>query len=121
MSASEKLAALQQAVLTPPGEDDDYAEIVLEHERGSSGFNAAGAEAAKTVLNALLALVALVDGAASQYPCCHECAIGANELPSTTQGRALLGYLVYSPLIEDITHAELALVIEHIRRIEYGR
>ena len=60
MSASEKLAALQQAVLTPPGEDDDYAEIVLEHERGSSGFNAAGAEAAKTVLNALPELVALM-------------------------------------------------------------
>jgi hypothetical protein len=60
MSASERLAALQQAALTPPGEDDDYAEIVLEHERGSSGFNAAGAEAAKTVLNALPELVALM-------------------------------------------------------------
>jgi hypothetical protein len=64
---------------------------------------------------------ARVEGADTQYPFCHECAIGANELPSTTRGRALLGYLVYSPLIEDITHAELALVIEHIRRIEYGR
>ena len=70
MSASEKLAALQQAALTPPGEDDDYAEIVLEHERGSSGFNAAGAEAAKTVLNALPALVALV--AAAELPTAFE-------------------------------------------------
>ena len=68
MSASEKLAALQQAVLTPPGEDDDYAEIVLEHERGSSGFNVAGAEAAKTVLNALPALVALVAAAETVDP-----------------------------------------------------
>ena len=27
---ADKLAALREAALTPPGEDDDYAEVVLQ-------------------------------------------------------------------------------------------
>ena len=61
---ADKLAALREAALTPPGEDDDYAEVVLQHGRGSSGFSENGAEAVAALINdAAPALEALVRAA----------------------------------------------------------
>ena len=63
MSASERLAALDASIHAVPAEDDEYAELVLEIESGSRPFSVAGAEAAKSLMAALPALVALVAAA----------------------------------------------------------
>ena len=62
---SERLAALDASIHAVPAEDDEYAELVLENERGSRPFSVAGAEAAKSLMAALPALVALVAAAES--------------------------------------------------------
>ena len=68
---ADKLAALREAALTPPGEDDEYAEVALEHERGSGGFSGNGAKAVAALINdAAPALEALVRAAEElEEPC----------------------------------------------------
>ena len=63
---SERLAALDASIHAVPAEDDEYAELVLENERGSRPFSVAGAEAAKSLMGALPALVSLVAAAEHQ-------------------------------------------------------
>jgi hypothetical protein len=65
---SERLAALDASIHAVPAEDDEYAELVLEIERGSRPFSVAGAEAARSLMEVLPALVALVAAAEDSLP-----------------------------------------------------
>lgn len=67
MNAAQKITALREAMLTRPGPDEDYGDVVLEHEDGSSGLSESGAAAARTILNATPQLIALIEAASRKH------------------------------------------------------